>query len=283
MGSANSLGLYVDSLQERGQYTFTREEALAALGISATALKRAAERLKLKRRLAMPRRGFFVIVPLEYRRQGAPPSASFIDPLMRFQGTDYYVGLLSAAEIHGAAHQTPQDFQVLAGKQLRPAAAGRNRIRFFLKTDLVRTPVELVKTTSGRIRVSTAEATAFDLVRFYDRAGHLNYVATVLAELAEKIDAKKLVRVAEAGGESSVAQRLGYLLEKAGAAKAASGLAKWVERRSPKAVLLRPDRRSVEKNRGRRSKRLRAKAGAGFERDARWRVIVNEEIELDEL
>ena len=70
----------------------------------------------------------------------------------------YYVGLLSGAELHGAAHQ-----------RLRPVVVGRNRIRFFLKKDLARTPVELVKTTSGRMRVSTPEATALDLVRFYDR------------------------------------------------------------------------------------------------------------------
>ena len=37
---------FVDSLQERGQYTFSCEEALAALGSTPVALKRAADRLK---------------------------------------------------------------------------------------------------------------------------------------------------------------------------------------------------------------------------------------------
>ena len=263
---APNLATFVDSLQERGQYTFSRTEALSALGVTPVALKRAAERLKSKRRLATPRRGFYTIVPLEYRQSGAPPATSFIDQLMRFHDTPYYVGLLSAAEIHGAAHQRPQEFQVFAGEQLRPLEVGRNRIHFFLKKDLERTPVELVKTTSGRIRVSTPEATALDLVRFYDRVGHLNHVATVLAELAEKLDGDKLVQAAEAEGESAAAQRLGYLLEKIGAPKAAAKLAKWVERRSPKFVLLRPD-----------------KTGKGISRDARWRVIVNDEVEADEL
>ena len=263
---APNLAAFVDSLQERGQYTFSRTDALAALGVTPVALKRAAERLKVKRRLATPRRGFYTIVPIEYRQSGAPPAASFIDQLMRFHDTPYYVGLLSAAEIHGAAHQRPQEFQVFAGEQLRPLEVGRNRIRFFLKKDLERTPVELVKTTSGRIRVSTPEATALDLVRFYDRVGHLNHVATVLSELAEKVDAGKLVQAAEAEGESASAQRLGYLLEKIGAPKAAAKLAKWVERRSRKFVLLRPD-----------------KTGKELSRDTRWSVIVNDEVEPDEL
>lgn len=144
-----TLSDFVDSLQERGQYTFSRNDALAAMGVSPVALKRAAERLKAKRRLATPRRGFYTIVPLEYRQSGAPPAASFIDQLMRFHDTPYYVGLLSAAELHEAAHQKPQEFQVFATEQLCPLNVGRNRIRFFLKKDLADTPVELVRPTAA--------------------------------------------------------------------------------------------------------------------------------------
>ena len=96
---SETLADFVDSLQERGEYTCSREEALSALGSTPIALKRAAERLTAKRRLATPRRGFYSIVPLEYRQSGAPPAASFIDQLMRFHDTPYQVGLLPAAEI----------------------------------------------------------------------------------------------------------------------------------------------------------------------------------------
>ncbi len=115
------------------------------------------------------------------------------------------------------------------------------------------------------MRVSTPEATALDLVRCYDRVGHLSQVATVVGELVEKIDASKLVQAAEAEGESAVAQRLGYLLERMGAAKAATKLAKWVDRRSPKTVLLAPDKPGVE-----------------IACDAHWPVIANVEVEPDD-
>ena len=55
-----------------------------------------------KRRLVVPRRGFFVIVPLEYRQSAAPPPDWYIDALMKSCGRQYYVGLLSAAALHGA-------------------------------------------------------------------------------------------------------------------------------------------------------------------------------------
>lgn len=40
---------------------------------------------------------------------------------MKFLGQPYYVGLLSAAALHGAAHHQPQEFQVVTNKQFRPA------------------------------------------------------------------------------------------------------------------------------------------------------------------
>ena len=63
----------------------------------------------------------------------------------------------------------------------------------------------LLKTSNGRIRVSTPESTALDLVRYCDRASHLNHVASVLAELAEKIDLQTLVQAAEADGKLATA------------------------------------------------------------------------------
>ena len=44
---------------------------------------------------------------------------------------------------------------------------------------------------------TTPEATAIDLVGYQRRVGGLNQVATVLSELAERLDAKRLVAAAE--------------------------------------------------------------------------------------
>ena len=71
-----------------------------------------------------------MVVPLEYREAGCPPASWFIQPLMDFLDRPYYVGLLSAAAIHGAAHQQPMVFQVITDMVIKAARAGRVAIQF---------------------------------------------------------------------------------------------------------------------------------------------------------
>ncbi|HKQ72031.1 MAG TPA: type IV toxin-antitoxin system AbiEi family antitoxin [Polyangiaceae bacterium] len=254
----------VDSYQAGGRYVLLREDARSALGISEEALKKAVQRLVARRRLAVPHRGFYVIVPIEYRDAGAPPPSWFIDDLMKFLGQPYYLGLLSAAALHGAAHQQPQEFQIVTNPQLRLAVAGRARIRFFRKIHIERTPTIEVKTETGTMRVSTPEATAFDLFLYLKGAGHLGHVATVLAELAERLDAARVVDVAKLEGHLPSAQRLGHVLDQIGAGEKAAGLASLIADRGPRFVLLRSDRSA-----GRSTK------------DSRFRVIANEKVEAE--
>jgi predicted transcriptional regulator of viral defense system len=253
----------VDRLQQSGRYSFTRNQALGDLRLSPIAVKRAAERLIAQGRLIAPRRGFFVIVPLEYKSAGAPPPSWFIDELMRYHQQPYYVGLLSAAALHGAAAQQPQEFQVITNLQLRAAMVGRSRIRFLLKKNVERTPSVAIKTETGSMRASTPEATAIDLVRYPEHAGGWNNVADVIADLAEKIDPARLAEAARIQNDLAAGQRAGFLFEHVGAADKTGPLAAWIKAERPRVVALRADRDA-----------------AGAPKDQRWRVLVNEEIEV---
>ena len=113
--SETTLAKWVDRLQSRGKYTFLRADAVAQSGLSAEAVKKALQRLVKRGRVAKVKDYFFVIVPLEYVTAGAPPPSWFIDDLMLSMKLPYYVGLLSAAGLHGASHQQPQEFQVTGG------------------------------------------------------------------------------------------------------------------------------------------------------------------------
>jgi predicted transcriptional regulator of viral defense system len=261
---ANNLAQLVDAFQSQGRYTFDRNEAIAALSTTSAAFKKSVMRLVAKKRIAVPKRGFYVIVPLEYRSAGSPPPSWFIDHLMQHLGRPYYIGVLSAAALHGAAHQQPQEFQVVTDLPVRAAIAGRTRIRFFTKHHHDHTIITEVKTETGTMKVSTPEATALDLLRYYSSAGGLNNVATVLAELAENIDLRHLVRAAHLDGELAYAQRLGYILELVGVSKPARLLAKWIKERNPAITPLRP-----------------GKTTKGCPIDQRWHVAINEKIEVD--
>jgi len=78
-------------------------------------------------------------------------------------------------------------------------------------------PVQNFSTPWGTLLVSSPEATALDLVGYAHHAGGLSQVATVLSELAERIDPEKLAAAARTA-PVAWAQRLGYLLEHLGSA-----------------------------------------------------------------
>jgi len=258
-----SLTAFVNDLQSMGRYTFTRAEAAVLMAITDLALEAALRRLKKRGRIANPRRGFYVIVPLEYREAGCPPASWFIHDLMGFLGQPYYVGLLSAAAIHGAAHQQPMVFQVITDRVTRPASAGRVRIDFHISRRIEKVPVVEVQTETGTMRISTPEATAFDLVCYFAASGYAGNVATVLSELSEKLDPTALVELADIYATPEV-QRIGYMLEKLGRHNLSKPLAGWLGKRRYRPIALVPGQ------------------GAGnIAADSKWRVLPNEEVEAD--
>jgi predicted transcriptional regulator of viral defense system len=203
---------FIVDLAASGRYHFATEDAVRAIGASVPAVRASLRRLKAKGEVADPYRGFYVIVPTEFRRLGCLPADQFIPQLMEHLGEPYYVALLSAAELHGAAHQRPQGFQVMVASNRRPLVCGNVRVQFVARKDLARTPVIEKNTPRGTLRVASAEATAFELVGYADQCGGLDNVASVLADLVDHIDAQKL---AAAARDCPVAwvQRLGYLLD----------------------------------------------------------------------
>jgi predicted transcriptional regulator of viral defense system len=230
---------YVSDLAARGRYHFSSLKAKSALGVSAAAAKLALRRLAKQKLIASPARGFYVILPPEYRSLGCLPAEQFIPALMKHLNLSYYTGLLSAAQFHGAAHQRPQEFQVFLARNRRPIQCGAVRVAFMARKRLNDVPVQPFNTPRGTVLVSTPEATALDLVGYADHAGGLNQVATVLAELAERIDPDKLAAVARTA-PVPWAQRLGYLLEHLGFVATVPALKEYVRGHAKQSTVLLP-------------------------------------------
>ena len=254
---------YIARLAASGRYHFSSREAQDALGVSADAAKLALNRLAKQGLVASPARGFYIIVPPEYSSLGSLPADQFIPALMTKLDQPYYLGLLSAAQYHGAAHHRPQETQVMVGKSRRPITSGKVRVAFIVRKDMARIPVQPFNTPRGTVLVSTPEATAVDLVGYPHHVGGLDQVATVLEDLAEKLDPGKLAAAA-ALAPMPWAQRLGYLLERVDAHEQAGPLKSYVGARARQTALLLP-----------------TAPGEGAVRDDGWKLLVNAEVEAE--
>jgi len=262
--TSSDLPSWVDSRQEQGLYFFTREEAIQTLQFTEEAFKKAAARLAKKTRILRIRSGFFIIVPLEYRATGILPAEWFIADLMTYLEQPYYVGLLSAASLQGAAHQQPQQFQVVTTVPQREVRKKGLAIRFFFKTNFKATPVTQIKVQTGHISVSSPEATAIDLIRYARSIGGLDRAITVLKELGESMSSAKLIAAVKAEGNLVCAQRLGWLMEKADHAALVLDLAGLIADKNPPFTRLDPSLPAGE-----------------AENDTRWRLLINTDVEGD--
>lgn len=255
---------YVDELAAKGKYHFTTGEAITALGVSTVAARAAIRRLREKSRIAMPFRGFHVIVPPEYRALGCLPADQFVPQLLEHLGMDYYAGLLTAASLYGAAHQAPMVFQAVVALNRPDIRCGRVRAEFVARSNVGDIPIIQRNTPRGILRVSTPEATAFDLVGYPGHAGGFSNIATILAELAESMDSAKLL-AETVNSPLPWTQRLGFVLERVGAEALAAPLADLVADRSKEYAPLRAKKPIDQAS-----------------RNARWRLILNEEVEADQ-
>jgi predicted transcriptional regulator of viral defense system len=254
---------FVSEIAASGRYTFTTDQAARSLGASTVAVRAALRRLKAKGEIADPHRGFHVAVPPEYRRLGCLPAEQFIGQLMEHLREPYYVALLSAAELHGAAHQRPQALQVIVRTNRRAIVCGQVRVQFVARKDMEKTPIVEKNTPRGRLRVASPEATALELVGYAEKAGGLDNVAAILTELVESMAAEKLVAAARLS-PIAWAQRLGYLLDVTAHPDLAEALLPHVREHAHFIAPL-----------------VRAKSKTGAERAERWRLAVNAAVEAD--
>ncbi|MEX2586010.1 MAG: type IV toxin-antitoxin system AbiEi family antitoxin [Balneolaceae bacterium] len=208
------LNRYLDHLRSRGRYTFTGDEVISEFNLSDEAYHKVIQRLSDKVQISRLRQNFYLIIPAEYASHQTLPLNYFVNELMNFLERKYYVGLLTAAMYHGAAHQQPQThFVVSEPPYLRPIKNRQQSIIFCLKKSWNTELVTHQKTDAGYINISGPALTAFDLVFYSDRIGGINRAATVLAELASELKPDLLAKTADNFPQTTTLQRLGYLFE----------------------------------------------------------------------
>lgn len=197
----------------RGISSLTSAELARLLGVPENQVRQRLQAPTRRGEWVMPVRGLWVPVAAEFRTWGAPPGLEIIDEMMKHLNAAYYVGWLTAASIHGAAHQAPQVFQAAVDRQVRDRTIGRTRFEF-AQRDVSAADTTTIGTRSGLARISSAATTALDLAADVGRGGGIDNTATVLVELAETegFDPMTVARLAS-GFPAAAGRRIGYLLE----------------------------------------------------------------------
>lgn len=205
---------YLDNLRSSGKRYFSFQEVRHDLALSESAAQSGLYRLKKQHKLVSPIKGLYVIVPPEHQPYGCIPAEELIPIMMNYLKADYYVALLSAAAFYGATHQKVFKFQVITNSRIvHPLEFGQIKIEIITKKNLSQLPMQNFVVDTGYINVASPELVAIDLLEYVHRCGGLNHVVTVLSELVENIDVKKLIELSKKIKADYQLQRIGYILE----------------------------------------------------------------------
>ncbi len=211
---------FIDTKLADGFNSFSLEELVKQTGLSVVAARNQLLRLGDSVARVSPRQQYFLIVTPEKRAFGGPPVEWWLDDFMQWLGRPYYVALQSAAAIHGSSPQAIQEVQVITDTPRRALTVGRMRVHFFMKTGAERTIIQQLTSAHAPMAVSTPESTAFDLIRYAQSLGGIERMAETIAPMAPVMKPKALRLVLAVESELATSQRLGFVLDAIGGARA---------------------------------------------------------------
>jgi len=191
---------------------------------------------------------------------------------MKYLGKEYYIALLSAAVLQGATHQRPMELFIISNSRiLRKKQKEDVKINFVTKKHIPIQYITQVMTNSGYVNISCPELTAFDLIIYEKSVGGINRVATVLSELSEVMNFENISEEFLKSLNVAIIQRLGYLLDLLDCESLSNELFK------------------KSKNAGIKFRKYplstlsEKKYLSDFQTNDKWKIILNEKINIDDL
>jgi predicted transcriptional regulator of viral defense system len=268
----NSIDDWILYRSKRGKLTFSRIEVVADFShLSEQTIKNSLNLLIKKGEIYPIFKGFYSVIPIDYALAGIVQPEFYIDDLMKYLSRPYYVCLLNAAAFYGAAHQKPQVFSVITSlPTLRDTTKKNTRIAFISTRKKIPSKwLTTLRGENGDFYVSKPELTAVDIITFQKEIGGLNRACTVLYELMEVVKFSKLDKTFFDYVPTSTIQRLGYLLENE------------LEQTEQAAILF-----SKAHTHGCKFQKIPlkySKPTIDCKINAKWKIIINENIEIDNL
>jgi len=215
MNEHSKISDWVNQQLALGKYSFSLDYLRETMpDKSDNSIKLALKRLVDKNKIVSVYKGFYIILSPQYFNMGFLPPSMFMDDLMNYLKRPYYVSLLSAAALHGAAHQQPQThFVCTTLPSMRNTNKKGVQIKYVSKRNFPESNIIKKKTESGYVNVSDPILTSLDLINYQKIIGGLNRAATVINELSEEISRDKISSDILNLTPCAHIQRLGYLWE----------------------------------------------------------------------
>lgn len=210
-----SISDWIENREMKGLPAFSYKEVCYSFpALSARVVSNELYRMGKLKRIQSVHKGFYTVVPIQFKDRGIVPPYNYIGQLMAYLGKPYYISLLSAGVLHGAAHQRPQKLSVMTELPRITFSKNSNGQLFWgFRTKIPQNLLCQTNSDTGVILYSNAELTAVDLVQYCHFIGGLSSAATVIGELVEKTDFSKngdeLLRCTT----YPTLQRLGYILD----------------------------------------------------------------------
>lgn len=202
---------YINELVNENKYTFTLSELKERFRLSDKSLLQGLYHYKKNKKIVQIRKEYYGILVHHISNNGQIPYFEFLDDLMKSLDKNYYLALLNAAALYGAAHQQPQVVYVFSTPPAPRNIKSQNLV-FLTKSNWNEEFIVQKKTQTGFIKVSSPELTALDLCTYIWKFG-VNRVTTILIELYEEMKPSILRKIAKEYDTVSSLQRLGYILE----------------------------------------------------------------------
>lgn len=207
---------YVEDQLSKGIYSFSTRDLFTKESKSQRAVFAELGKLTTERKIAKLRTGFYLILPPIYRRLGNLPLVLYVNDLFDYLGMDYYVGLYTASQKHGAAHQKIMEDFIMVPRPMRNIKKPAASINFLTTTNWPEKGITKKKGPAGMYNLSGPVLTAADLIYHQNRLGGINRMLANIEELSEEMTIDQIQDLATWYPHLSTLQRLGFLLDKVG-------------------------------------------------------------------
>jgi predicted transcriptional regulator of viral defense system len=208
---------YIKYLASIESYSFSNDEIAKNTGGNRNSLKFQLSRLSAKGEIINLRKGFNIIITPRYSTAKKLPIQLYCDKLFKYLERNYYVGLFSAAKLHGASHQQIHiDYLITEKPKLNNILKNNIDIRFFTTSNWPNKNIHMRKSDAGIYKISSPALTIVDLIHYQTKLGGINRILTTIEELSEELTQTDISELLSWYPNKSALQRFGFLLEKTG-------------------------------------------------------------------